>query len=114
MVKTAFVPSRGDIVWLNFNPQLGHEQEGRRPAIILSPFEYNKKTGLAIACPITSQIKNYPFEVKLPENISVNGVIISDQVKNIAWKERKAEFICKATESVLKETVNKLRLLIEK
>ena len=66
-----YVPSRGDIVWLNFNPQAGHEQAGKRPAIVLSPKEYNKKTSLIIGCPITSKIKGYPFEVDIPEELCI-------------------------------------------
>ncbi|HRS02465.1 MAG TPA: endoribonuclease MazF, partial [Bacteroidota bacterium] len=96
MVEKQYIPDRGDIVWLEFNPQSGHEQKGRRPAIVLSPYEYNLKVGLALFCPITSQVKGYPFEVSLPERFPINGVIISDQIKSLDWKVRNAEFIAKA------------------
>ncbi len=79
MVKlSAYVPDSGDIVWLSFNPQSGHEQSGRRPALVISPLIYNEKTGLAIFCPITSKVKGYPFEIMIPDNLEINGVILSD------------------------------------
>lgn len=90
-----YSPDRGDIVWINFNPQAGNEQFGRRPALIISPKNYNSKVGLAILCPITSKRKRYPFEIKIPEGLPVNGVILSDQVKSMDWKIRNTELICK-------------------
>ena len=108
-----YCPKRGDIVWLTFNPKAGHEQAGHRPALVLSPEPYNRKVGLAILCPITSQIKGYPFEVKLPDNIKVSGVILSDQVKNLDWRARKASFCCKAPSDVLKEVLNKLGTILD-
>ncbi|MCF8355684.1 MAG: endoribonuclease MazF [Melioribacteraceae bacterium] len=111
MVKTK-VPDKGDIVWLSFNPQTGHEQSGRRPALVISPQEYNGKTNLAIFCPISSQVKEYPFEVKIPDNLEISGVILSDQVKSLDWKTRKAEFICKLPKAVLTDTLNKINALI--
>jgi len=113
MVEKPYCPDRGDIVWLEFNPQTGHEQKGRRPAIVLSPHEYNLKVGLALVCPITSQVKDYPFEVPLPERFPIGGVIISDQIKNLDWKVRNAEFIVKAPKSVIEETINKFITLLE-
>jgi mRNA interferase MazF len=107
-----YVPGKGDIIWLNFNPQIGHEQSGRRPALVISPQEYNEKTDLAILCPITSQVKGYPFEVKIPENSEIKGVILSDQIKNLDWKIREAEFICKLHKVTLSETLNKINVLI--
>jgi len=80
-----YTPAQGDIVWIMFNPQAGHEQAGRRPALVLSPAAYNAKVGLALFCPITSQIKGYPFEVLLPADLPVAGVILADQVKNLDW-----------------------------
>ena len=74
----AYIPERGDAVWITLNPQAGHEQTGRRPAVVLSPSAYNKKVGLAILCPITNQVKGYPFEIALPEGLKVTGVILSD------------------------------------
>ena len=113
MVKSKFyVPDRGDIVWLSFDPQSGHEQSGRRPALAISPQEYNEKTDLAIFCPITSQVKDYPFEVKIPDNLKISGVILSDQIRSLDWKTRKAEFICKLPRIALTETLNKINVLL--
>ncbi|HED07750.1 MAG TPA: endoribonuclease MazF [Ignavibacteria bacterium] len=113
MVKSKFdFPDRGDIIWLSFNPQSGHEQSGRRPALVISPKEYNEKTDLAIFCPITSQVKGYPFEVKIPDNLEISGVILSDQIKSLDWKTRKAKFICKLPKTALKETLNKINVLL--
>ncbi len=108
----AYIPNRGDIVWLTFNPQAGHEQAGRRPALVLSPAAYNGKVGLAILCPITSQIKGYPFEVLIPDGLKISGAILSDQVKSLDWKIRQAEFICKLTSDALDEVHQKLNALI--
>lgn len=107
-----YVPERGDIVWLDFNPQTGHEQAGRRPALVISPFSYNKKVGLAIFCPITNQEKGFLFEVKLPENLKAEGVVLSDQIKNFDWRMRDIKFICKVPEEVLEEVFGKLETLI--
>ncbi|MBM3150658.1 MAG: endoribonuclease MazF [Chloroflexi bacterium] len=108
----AYVPDRGDIIWVMFNPQAGHEQAGHRPALVLSPKAYNGKVGLAILCPITSQVKGYPFEVLIPEGLEVKGVILSDQVKSLDWKARKAEFACKLPHEKYNEVVKKLSALI--
>ena len=108
----AYIPDSGDIVWITFNPQAGHEQAGRRPALVLSPAAYNGKVGLAILCPITSQIKGYPFEVVIPDGLEVSGAILSDQVKSLDWKARKAGFSCKVPTSTLSEVVQKLSTLI--
>ena len=113
MVKTkAYVPVRGDIVWINFNPQSGHEQKGRRPALVLSPEEYNKKVGLAIFCPVTNQVKGYPFEVLIPEEMKVLGVILADQVKSLDWKTRNAELICQIPEEVTKIVLERIYTLL--
>ena len=106
-----YVPDKGDIVWLTFNPQRGHEQAGKRPALCLSPKSYNEKTFLGIFVPITSKIKGYPFEVSV-RGKKVQGVILSDQVRHLDWKARKADFIEKCPEEVLKETIQKLRLIL--
>ena len=111
MVNEKYVPERGDIVWLNFNPQSGHEQMGKRPAIVVSPKKYNSKPNLALFFPITSKIKNYPFEVIILQK-EINGVILSDQIKSLDWKERNAEFIGKSSKEVLEEVINKFLLLI--
>ena len=108
----AYIPNRGDIVWITFNPQAGHEQAGRRPALVLSPAVYNGKVSLAILCPITSQIKNYPFEVLIPEGLKIGGVILSDQIKSLDWKVRQAEFVCKLPTATLDEVLQKLGTLI--
>lgn len=110
-MKQQYIPERGDLIWLNFTPQAGHEQAGKRPAIVISPSSYNSKTNLMIACPITSKIKNYPFEV-LVNGKKISGVVLADQVKSLDWKARKATFIEKATDSVINEIQEKLILLI--
>ncbi|MCL8267634.1 endoribonuclease MazF [Leptospira weilii] len=112
MVKSRkYTPEKGDIVWLNFTPQAGHEQKGRRPALVLSPKEYNSKTGLAIFCPITSKIKGYPFEVTIKLK-KIDGVILSDQVKNLDWTIREAEFIESINKVSLKEVLDNIKLLV--
>ncbi len=90
----AYVPRRGDVVWITLNPQAGHEQAGRRPALVLSPASYNSKVGLALLCPVTNQIKGYPFEVEIPKGVAVSGAILSDQVKSLDWRARNVELIC--------------------
>ncbi|MDP2919382.1 MAG: endoribonuclease MazF [Dehalococcoidia bacterium] len=113
MVKSrAYVPQRGNVVWITLNPQAGHEQAGRRPALVLSPESYNGKTGLAILCPVTSQIKGYPFEVLLPEGLPVSGAILSDQVKSLDWRARKAELIFKLPPETMTEVLQKLGTLL--
>ena len=99
----SYVPRRGDIVWLSFDPQAGHEQAGRRPAFVVSPEAYNRKTGLFLACPITSKIKGYPFEVLLQDNSDVGGVILADQIKSLDWKARRAKFAAKTDDRVIDE-----------
>jgi mRNA interferase MazF len=107
-----YVPDRGDVVWITFNPQAGHERAGRRPAVVMSPIAYNRKVGLALLCPITSQIKGYPFEVIIPEGMKVAGAILSDQVKNLDWKARRAGFICKLPARIVEEVSSKLMTLL--
>lgn len=109
----AYVPERGDVVWLSFNPQAGHEQAGRRPAVVLSPKAYNRKVGLAILCPITNQNKGYPFEVSLPQEAEVTGVILSDQVKSLDWRVRKAEIKARLPEEVISDVLAKLGTLLD-
>jgi mRNA interferase MazF len=109
----AFIPNRGDIIWISLNPQAGHEQAGRRPVLVLSPSAYNKKVGLAIICPITNQIKGYPFEVAIPDGLEVTGAVLSDQAKSLDWRVRKAEPICQLPDPVLKEVLKKLSTLIQ-
>jgi mRNA interferase MazF len=99
-------------VWITLNPQAGHEQAGRRPALVLSPSVYNRTIGLAILCPITSQVKGYPLEVQLPEDLDIRGVILSDQVKSLDWRARQAELIGRAPVATVQETLQKLATLI--
>ncbi|MBI2830054.1 MAG: endoribonuclease MazF [Chloroflexi bacterium] len=107
-----YAPRSGDVVWVILNPQSGHEQTGCRPALVLSPESYNRKTGLAIFCPITSQIKGYPFEVLIPEGLPVTGAILADQVKSLDWRARKAELICILPDETVSEVIQKLGTLI--
>jgi len=93
-----YAPNRGDVVWISFDPRVGHEQAGRRPAVVVSPGSYNGKVGLAILCPITNQVKGYPFEVGIPPGLNVSGVVLSDQAKSLDWRVRKAEFIMQTSE----------------
>ncbi len=109
---TSYVPERGDLVWINMNPQAGHEQAGRRPAVILSPKMYNEKVRLALCCPVTNQIKGYPFEVALPDGSNVSGVVLSDQVKSMDWKSRNATFIEKLPVDVSTEILEKIAALL--
>jgi mRNA interferase MazF len=111
-VARRYIPQRGDVVWLTFNPQAGHEQAGRRPALVLSPSSYNAKVGLAVFCPVTSQVKGYPFEVTLPPGSKLAGVVLADQVKILDWRIRRAEFICKVPQETMKEVSGKLATLI--
>ena len=109
-----YVPHCGDVVWITLNPQAGHEQAGRRPAVVLSPKSYNSKTGLAIFCPITNQIKGYPFEVLLPAGLPVAGAILSDQAKSLDWQARNVELICVLPEETISEVLHKLSALLTK
>jgi len=106
-----YIPERGDIVWLNFNPGSGHEQKGKRPAVVISPKGYNEKVGLGLFCPITSKTKNYPFEVKI-ENDKINGVVLADQIKSLDWKTREIEFITKEAYEKVNEIIDKISVLI--
>ena len=108
----AYVPDRGDVVRLTFDPQAGHEQRGRRPAVILSPKAYNARVGLALFCPITTQVKGYPFEVALPANLAVSGVVLADQVKSLDWLARRAEFVSRLPSDLVAEISQKLRVLL--
>ncbi|QZT33683.1 endoribonuclease MazF [Caldalkalibacillus thermarum TA2.A1] len=109
MVKD-YVPKRGDLIWANFDPQMGHEQAGRRPALIISPEKYNRKVGLALMCPVTSKSKGYPFEVDL--DLKIKGVILADQIKSFDWRAREAEFICEVPTEIIEEVFAKIQGLI--
>lgn len=108
-----YVPQRGDAVWITLSPQEGHEQSGRRPAVVLSPEEYNGKIGLTILCPVTTQIKGYPFEVVVPQRLPISGVILADQVRSVDWRARNAELICKLPRATVAETLEKLGALLK-
>lgn len=110
---SSYVPDRGDLVWLEFTPQVGSEQRGRRPALVLSPKIYNGKVGLALFCPVTSKIKGYPFEVKLPDGTSVSGVVLSDQLKSLDWRSRKVKFIERASLDVMAMLTARVLTLLE-
>ena len=108
----SYVPHRGDVIWIDFNPQAGHEQAGRRPALVLSPASYNSKVGLVLLCPVTTQVKGYPFEASIPQGLKVSGVVLSDQVKSLDFKARKTEFICRLPDVTVNEALKKLSTLL--
>ncbi len=112
VARRSHIPDRGDVVWIMLAPQAGHEQAGRRPALVLSPAAYNRKVGLALMCPITSRIKGYPFEVILPAGLPVTGVVLSDQVKSLDWRARPAERICTLPLPSVAEVLQKLGALL--
>lgn len=107
-----YTPDRGDIVWLHLDPRIGHEQAGRRPALVITPRSYNGKVGLALFCPITSRAKGFPFEVEIPAGTKVQGVVLCDQVKSLDWRARGAERLCPAPADVVTEAVAKIQALI--
>ena len=107
-----FAPRRGDVVWLSLNPQAGREQAGRRPVVVLSPIAYNQRVGLALCCPITSQVKGYPFEVPIPEGLPVSGVVLADQIRNLDWRERQAELLCQLSDETVQAVINRLNRLL--
>ena len=109
----AYVPARGDLIWLRFDPQAGHEQAGHRPAVVISPSSYNRRVGLALCCPVTSQVKGYPFEVLLPPGLGVEGAVLSDQIKSLDWRVRRARRIGSLPAEVLQDTVGKILALLE-
>ena len=107
-----WAPDRGDVAWISLNPQAGHKQAGRRPALVVSPRAYNAKVGLAIFCPITSQAKGYPFEVPLPDGLPVAGVVLSDQARSLDWRARAAELICTLPPERTADVLQKLGALV--
>jgi len=109
--KKCYIPNRGDIVWINFNPQKGHEQAKKRPALVISSKTYNEKTSLALMCPITSHIKGYPFEVTIKEKV-VSGVVLSDQIRCLDWHARKISFIQRVKPSIVSKVQEKILILI--
>jgi len=112
VARRARVPDRGDVVWITLAPEAGHEQAGRRPAVVLSPAAYNGKVGLALMCPITSQVKGYPFEVSLPVGLKVTGVVLADQVKSLDWRARRADRICSLSQPAVTEILQTLGVLL--
>lgn len=107
-----YIPDRGHIVYLDFDPTKGHEQRGHRPAFVLSPRSYNSKSSLALLMPITRQQKGYPFEVLLPPELQTQGVILVDQIKCLDWKARSVEFVEAVPESVVEEVQAKIESLL--
>lgn len=112
-LKGEYVPERGDAVWITLDPQAGHEQTGRRPALVLSPSAYNGRVGLALLCPITTQVKGYPFEVPLPAGLPVTGVVGADQVKSLDWRACNATRIAAVPKEIVRQVVTRLQPLIE-
>lgn len=112
MVTSRFVPDRGDVVWLRLDPQAGHEQAGHRLALTISPRPYNGKVGLALFCPITTQVKGYPFEVTFPVGSKTTGVVLADQIKSLDWRARRAKLFERAPGSVLEEVTAKILALV--
>jgi mRNA interferase MazF len=113
MVAREYVPDAGDLIWLDFTPQAGREQAGRRPAVVLSPRSYNEKTSLAVVCPVTSHAKGYPFEVPVPPGQHIRGVILSDHLKNLDWRQRQAERAGRIPVSVLAQVRDCVAALLQ-
>jgi len=111
-MSSQYVPSRGDLIWLTCNPQAGNEQAGRRPAVVVSPKLYNERTGLALFCPVATKAKGYPFEVQLPKNCPIQGVVLADQLKSLDWIARRAELVCETSPESMQELIDKLKTLI--
>lgn len=112
-MAVSYVPERGDLVWIAFDPQAGHEQAGRRPGLVITPHAYNAKAGLALICPVTSRIKGYPFEVALPVGGRVSGVVLADQIRSLDWAARQAEKVSTVDGVVLAEVLAKIEALIQ-
>ena len=108
----AFVPDRGDIVRMSFDPQSGHGQAGWRPALVISPAVYNRASSLALFCPITSRVKGYPFEVPLPPGLAVSGVVLADQVRSLDWKARSATLAGRAPDALIQDVLARLEPLV--
>lgn len=112
-MASAYVPDRGDVVWLQFNPQAGSEQAGHRPALVISPRSYNRKVGLALLCPVTSHIKGYPFEVALPDGLPAQGAILTDQLKSLDWRVRMASRLCRVPPAIMLEVTARILALVD-
>ncbi len=111
-MSAPYVPDRGHLIWLTFDPQLGREQAGRRPALVLSPASYNARAGLALVCPITSQVKGYPFEVALPPGLPIAGVVLADHLKSLDWRARRADCVAVVPDAVLDEVLARISPLL--
>ncbi|MBT2687778.1 type II toxin-antitoxin system PemK/MazF family toxin [Bacillus sp. ISL-47] len=105
-------PDRGDLVYVNFNPQTGHEQAGNRPGIVLSPKNFNEATGFAAVCPITNTIRGWGYEVKLPEGLAFQGVILTDQVKSLDWQARNLRVRGHAPEEIVSDCLAKIHTFL--
>src|SRR2546426_11460448 len=108
-----YIPERGDAVWIDFDPQVGHEQAGRRPALVLSHKYYNRRSKLGVFCPITTRQKGYTYEVPIPANLKVSGVILADQLKSLDWVARRAEFICVVPDDITESALSRARTLLD-
>jgi mRNA interferase MazF len=108
-----YFPERGDLVWIDFDPQAGHEQAGRRPGLVVSPASYNTRSGLALFCPVTTRVKGYPFEVRLPEATAIAGVVLADQLRSFDWRARNVVFVERAPTPILIEVLAKLAPLVQ-
>ena len=113
MISEPYCPEVGDFVWIEFDPQQGREQRGRRPALVLTPRRYNRRSELCVLCPITNRQKGYPFEVTIPAGQPVAGVVLSDQVKSLSWQRRSAEFAGRAPQEVLLQARGKIKALLQ-
>ncbi len=114
VARTDYIPVPGDVVWIDFDPQAGHEQAGRRPAVTLSPWSYNSGTqNLGVFCPITTKIRNNPFEVAIPDDLPVTGVILADQFKSMDWRVRNAEFSCLLPDQTINEVLDLIGMLLQ-
>lgn len=107
-MSVPYVPGRGDIVWLNFDPRAGHEQASRRPALVLSPRSYNDRTGLALLCQVTTAVKGYPFEVPLPQGCAITGVVLSDHIESLDWRARHASLAAQTIPAVVEQVLEML------
>lgn len=112
-MRQPYTPERGDLIWLTFDPQAGHERAGRRPALVLSPKSYHLKTGMALICPVTSRVKGYPFEVALSAGLATAGVVLSDQIRNVDYKARQSDLIEVAPDRVIEEVLQRLNQLLK-
>lgn len=111
-LHNAYCPDAGDIIWINFDPQAGREQAGRRPALVLSPEKYNAFTRLCVLCPITNQVKGWNFEVLLPDSCQTTGAVLSDHVKSLSWEQRNSGFVEKVPQAVISEARAKIKALL--